>query len=424
MAKNKKTKIVQMLSPENYIIQKARSLPIYECTINADWRETGLAQVFVIRKHINENLTIGLYLVDLLCLGVKDSHYLFNISQGEYQEMLSHSILQMETEKIPYELAHNIIYAGLEFAAEYGFKPHKIFNSVSKYILEEDTDDIELIDIPCGHEEDEKPVFITGPGVDETTIKRVLAQLEKTAGPDNYYFIDDSDGDTLDDMDMSDFDLDDEYWMEDQIRDELEMLDDSKKIKSTTLQFKIHIKGVSNPAVWRRITVPSYYNFTLLHFIIQTVFDWNDAHLYQFSEHGFESKTVITHMLDQDFGEDYNQLDASKVYLTDIFKSEGQKYNYIYDFGDNWEHVIELEKIITKLSFHPKTLAGEGACPPEDCGGHWGYENLKKILADPHHPEHQEYLDWLGLAEGLEWDSNEFDLEYTQIYLEELFEID
>lgn len=161
MAKKKKGKVIQMLSPENYIKQRARTLPIYECRINSDWEISKLANIFVARKHTNGNLTVGLYLVDLKCLGVKDAYYFFNISEVEYEELIEKSVGVVDLDHVPYPLVHNIIYAGVEFAEEYGFKPCKEYASVAKYILEEDTEDIELIDIDCG--ENGKPFYISGP---------------------------------------------------------------------------------------------------------------------------------------------------------------------------------------------------------------------------------------------------------------------
>ena len=77
MAKNTGGKVIQMLSPENYIRKKARSLPIHECTINSHWEESGLANISIARRHTNGNITSCFYLIDLLCLGVKDTHYIF-----------------------------------------------------------------------------------------------------------------------------------------------------------------------------------------------------------------------------------------------------------------------------------------------------------------------------------------------------------
>jgi hypothetical protein len=429
MAKGNKNKVIQMLSPENYIKQKARSLPIHKCTINENWKESGFAQITIFRKHVNDNYTIGFYLVDLLCLGVKDAFYLFNVPQQEFEDNYATRMDQMPTKKIPYTLAHNIIYAGLEFAEEYGFKPHKTFTSVARYILEEDTDDIELIDIPCGHEDDGKPVFFKGPNEDEAFVKKVVAQLDKSAGQGNYYYFELAhNGELLnskepDEDDTLNFPIkDDLLWLDDIIENEINKLDETKKKTSMTFQFKIKIKGVSKPPVWRRITVPSYFTFKLLHHIIQVVFDWENAHLYQFSEDGFRSGTIITELTEDDLGGMKKELEASDIALSDVFNKEGQKYLYIYDFGDNWEHEIVLEKIIPEHSKIPKLLDGRGACPPEDCGGAWGYQNLKSILADPKHEEYQDYMEWLSLFEGQTWDPDEFDLEDTQLYLEEMFD--
>jgi hypothetical protein len=185
MAKNNKGKVIQMLSPENYIRKKARSLPIFECLVNTEWEEQGVAHVVVARNHTNGNITVCMYLVDLYCLGIKNTQYLFNIPESDYQERKA----EMENvvfEPISYEMAHNIVFAGLEYAEEYGFKPHKDFTSITQFMLEEDTEDVELIDIECGL--NGKPFYVNGPNDDQAKIKQVLAQLERTAGPGNYDF--------------------------------------------------------------------------------------------------------------------------------------------------------------------------------------------------------------------------------------------
>ena len=185
MAKKSAGKVVQMLSPENYIRKKARALPLLECLVNDDWKEQGVAHIVVARSHTNGNITMCMYLIDLFCLGVKNTQYLFNITKTEYQEK-KESIDSLVFEQISYELAHNIVFAGLEYAEEYGFKPHKDFTSITQYMLEEDTDEIELIEVECG--KDGKPFYVNGPYEDQTKIKQILAQLERTAEPGNYDF--------------------------------------------------------------------------------------------------------------------------------------------------------------------------------------------------------------------------------------------
>jgi len=187
MKKSKKPLTQQYLSPENYIRQRARILPIHDCFVNSDWQDQKLANIVVSRKHINGNITACFYLVDLNCLGIKDSDYVFNESYPSFQEILLKYSGNMDLIKIDYVLAHNIIYSGLEFAKEYGFTPHKVFQSVTRFMLEDDTDEIELLDIECGN--DGKPIYIQGPYDDEATQKRIIAQLEKTAGTGNYKYL-------------------------------------------------------------------------------------------------------------------------------------------------------------------------------------------------------------------------------------------
>ena len=185
MAKKKKGKVVNLFqSPEKFIKTRARQLPIYECLITEIWEDTGIANIFVARKHSNDNLTFGIYLVDLLCLGVKDSFYGFNIPEQEYRELIEkYTPEDIEMVKCDYVLAHNIIYGAIEFAEEYGFYPHKDFE-VSKHILEKDDENIELMDIEFG--EDGVPCVIT---TINNEPKKVIAQLENTAGHGNYKII-------------------------------------------------------------------------------------------------------------------------------------------------------------------------------------------------------------------------------------------
>ena len=187
MAKKNKGKVVHMLSPENYIRKKVRILPIHECRINSDWEESGVASIIIAREHTNENITYCLYLVDLYCLGVKDSFFQFNISETEYKKFLEKLEKEMDMETTDYVLVHNIILSGIEFAEEFGFSPHKDFTSVTQYMLEEDTDDIELIEIECG--KDGKPLYVQGPFESTATANKIIKQLEHTAGKGNFNYI-------------------------------------------------------------------------------------------------------------------------------------------------------------------------------------------------------------------------------------------
>jgi len=90
-----------------------------------------------------------------------------------------------------------------------------------------------------------------------------------------------------------------------------------------------------------------------------------------------------------------------------LIRSEGARFTYTYDFGDNWEHVIDVEKILDEDADgqYPRCVDGQRACPPEDVGGVWGYEAFLEVMRDPKHPEHEERLEWVGE----EFDPEEFD---------------
>ena len=172
-------------------------------------------------------------------------------------------------------------------------------------------------------------------------------------------------------------------------------------------QFKIQLKNVENPPVWRRVLVPSDITFSTFHDVIQIAFGWENCHLYQFSPKGWGSGPAIQLTVEEDFGE---TIDSEVIELSEIFTRARQSFVYIYDFGDDWLHQVKLEKISDEVVIIPLCMDGEGACPPEDCGGPWGYMTLLESLADPKHPEHKDMREWLGLARGQKWDVNAFDI--------------
>jgi hypothetical protein len=194
----------QQLSPKKYIETQARKLPVHQCLVNTDWEQTQMANVVIMRRHVNGNVTLGLYLVDLLCLGVKDTLYKFNIPQYEADEMFANKDFFVE---INYNLAHNIVFAGHDFAMEFNIPPHKNF-ALTKNILAEDNDNVPLIDIVVGDKVDGKPHLMINPYGEG---KWALELLKKNAGEGNYYFTTEigfgnNDEDDYDDDDDDDYD--------------------------------------------------------------------------------------------------------------------------------------------------------------------------------------------------------------------------
>lgn len=189
---NKKNNVVK-LSPINYIRNYARKLPIHECWVDAEWNNTKMCNVMITRKHYSGEFTFGMYLVDLACLGIKDTTYYYKLYDSEYQNFLEHFRQKAELINIDYLMAHNIIFAAMEYAEELGFKPHKDFNSITKYILENDDENIEVIDIECGV--DGVPTYFIGPNDTAIFQNKVINTLNKNLGEGNFdiYFPEDMD---------------------------------------------------------------------------------------------------------------------------------------------------------------------------------------------------------------------------------------
>lgn len=168
--------------------------------------------------------------------------------------------------------------------------------------------------------------------------------------------------------------------------------------------FKIQIKNIKKPPVWRRVAVPATYSFSKFHEVIQDAFGWENRHLYQFSPKGYGSEPVIGVPGDSDFDFfDTSIEDSSKIKLKAVFKEKGEKFVYIYDFGDDWEHTILLEDILETKALKAELLMGKGMCPPEDVGGPWGYAHFLEAIANPNHEEYESLREWMDLEEGDEW---------------------
>lgn len=171
---------MQTLSPRKFVQTQARTLPLSKCMVNKDWEESQIANVSVMRKHANGNVTIGLYRVDLLCLGVKDTVFFFNTSEDEF--FTSYSSELADFKEIDYALAHNIVYAGHDFAMEFDIHPHHNFE-ITRFILEEDDHDVPVIEVPVGTD-----------GVPHLIVEKagqfaeILAKLKQYAGEGNYYY--------------------------------------------------------------------------------------------------------------------------------------------------------------------------------------------------------------------------------------------
>jgi hypothetical protein len=163
-------------------------------------------------------------------------------------------------------------------------------------------------------------------------------------------------------------------------------------------QFKVTLKGVK-PAVWRRFLVPESYTFWDLHVAIQDVFGWDDYHLHEFELMNPESGEIAAIGIPEGMGLFEREILAGwKQRISAWFSKDYRSALYTYDFGDEWEHLVKLEKILPREAKkkYPVCVDGKRACPPEDCGGVWGYRDFLKVLKDPDNEEYEDMLNWVG----------------------------
>ena len=159
-------------------------------------------------------------------------------------------------------------------------------------------------------------------------------------------------------------------------------------------QLRMTLLGTA-PPIWRRLLVPAGFTLAQLHNVLQIVMGWQDMHL-----HEFRSGQRHFGRLDPDdpFPGTPPLEDERKMELSAVLPHVDAKLLYIYDFGDYWKHEIVREQLLPAGPEAPCPICvnGERACPPEDCGGIYGYEELLEVLAKPKHRRHRELREWAG----------------------------
>lgn len=189
-----------------------------------------------------------------------------------------------------------------------------------------------------------------------------------------------------------------------------------EKTPISIYQLRIALYWVQ-PAVWRRLTVPGTANLGWLHAVIQVAMGWTNSHQHKFT-HG--EKIYSDLFFEMNEAVDGPRVeDENKIVLQKILLCENDVLSYEYDFGDSWFHQIEVEKILPAEStpaLMAKCLDGANACPPEDCGGPPGYDNLLRILKNSKHKEYKFMKVWIGRP----FDPKIFDLDKTNKYLTQL----
>jgi len=164
-------------------------------------------------------------------------------------------------------------------------------------------------------------------------------------------------------------------------------------------QFRVILED-TQPMVWRRIIVPASYTFWALHVAIQDAMGWLDYHLHVFNMPNPKTGAIdrIGIPLESEFDDATPVLPGWEITLAEYFGERGDRTRYEYDFGDGWTHDVVLEKIAerTRGVHYPTCIDGARACPPEDCGGPFRFEDLLAALADPNNERNSELRDWVG----------------------------
>ena len=171
------------LSPKEYLKNNHAKLTFETCKINDNWKETGMAAVIVPKKMPSGNFIIGSYLLDINCLGLKNTLYVFNLSEigvEEFFEKFSYKYNLIDCDLV---FAHNLIYGAIDYADELGFVPHPDF-ALSELLLDPELIDEGIDEIEFG--KNGKPLYISGP---DDNVKKILAQLERVCGTGNYHYI-------------------------------------------------------------------------------------------------------------------------------------------------------------------------------------------------------------------------------------------
>jgi hypothetical protein len=177
---------------------------------------------------------------------------------------------------------------------------------------------------------------------------------------------------------------------------------------SATLQLHIELRG-SKPKIWRRVLVPETITLAKLHAVIQAVFGWSGGHLHEFNvgEERFGTP-------DPEYDEPGSVRNERTIRLAGALGA-ARTMNYVYDFGDNWQHRIKVDKTLVpdpELKL-PLCVGGANATPPDDCGGIYGYYDFVAAVSDPNHPEHADMTEWIGRP----WDPAAFDLDSANFRL-------
>ncbi len=161
----------------------------------------------------------------------------------------------------------------------------------------------------------------------------------------------------------------------------------------TAYLLRIELRDLK-PAIYREVLVDPGMTLRKLHNLVQAAMGWEDCHMYAFAKptgsqrfYNVPRDKVFEPRNAASWDEPAN--DDSKCTVGDILHKPKDKLIYLYDFGDDWEHLITLKSVVETDSVLPHLMKAENGCPPEDCGGPPGFADWAIIWFDPKHPEYE-----------------------------------
>jgi hypothetical protein len=199
---------------------------------------------------------------------------------------------------------------------------------------------------------------------------------------------------------------------------------------NTPIKLKISLLNLPI-SIYRRVLVPQEVNMLQLHFIVQYAMGWQFSHLFQFSDLRERPSITVTLPWEEDdtyiYGRPIEQYKADEAELKSLFLigRAARPFWYWYDFGDSWYHKITFQKPTKKdlaqFKGVPLCLDAFGACPPEDVGGAWGYDEFLQVVNNRKHPEYAEMREWAGLPLRGKYDEEYVDIESINLQLAEFY---
>ena len=224
-------------NPLNLIKKKGRSLPVYRSYINEGAEDINQMTILTCVKEMGSKYLVGVYLIDRGCLGLKNTVVHILESWDSVEDFLEKAYpMGMDHLDCEWDMLNELVYKGIDFAGQYGFKPNKDFK-ITQYLLKEESEVGDEFDIDFG--DNDMPIYFAGPYDD---VKRVIGKLNRTAGPGNYVFVTadgerfnglDEDGEVLSEADWK-AQLDLEYYkikdaMEEHRQEMIEELDEEEQ---------------------------------------------------------------------------------------------------------------------------------------------------------------------------------------------------